>query len=916
MPTSLANAPMASDTAPTTSPLSANLDNHLASFFVSLNGQTPVGQLPAFKDSDIQEIASILGHLNKPWARVPRTYIVLRAIGHLNLLDTFIELGFTDHWFPVVIDRGIPSSISPSVRTKFKEAQSLVFTRLIDLEKGEHGRHLHFSKGEMPPFEFKGVLGTGSFGQVDRVLSCVSYKEYALKRIHRAKAFGPDSSKAVKQFVVEINTLKRAKHDHIVELVGSYTDSKHLAIIMSPVADMDLATYLKLERVPPSPEKSSTLRTYFGCLANALDFLHSHQIRHKDIKSRNILIKDTKVLLTDFGLARDLSDRDGSTTASACAFTPRYCAPEVALDTARNTKSDIWSLGCVFLEILAVFKGQTTEFVKKYLESNGTMEPYPYQNLAAVTQITQELKTVGEAVDNVPIPWIEIMLRHDQKKRPTAAEIVDWSTAHDPQQDHQFRFCGICCMDIEDSDGSEGNIDDIADYTNQTASEHINSALLPVEPLESSVNNLFNSLSPHDATVQSMPQEWAHTDPGHAQDSQPPYPKDPTLHTKVEALPLAHRYMLGGRTGLAPTRENQQQRIEEEYPKILKNGRTLLHSSESKVSMAAFSPDGDLVAIDLNRKVGLWDSVTGAFYSVCEIPRSGFYVQKISPDTKLTACFSGDRKNKLTLWDTLTASPCGVFENDKSLTSPVEFSPDGRLLACVTHDKTVKLWDTATGEPRITLRQLGQITSIAFSPDSKLVATVYYHGTITLWDSETGATRARLEGHSGYVTQISFSPDGKLLASASKDEKIKLWDTTTGELCTVLNGHQGKVVHVVFAPNGKSIASASDDNTAMLWDAATGALDLTLRHSDKVFDVKFSPDGNLLASTSWEHIVRLWDPTTGILRNILDGHSSIIRFVLFSPDSKLVATGYDTTIKIWASGTGDPVAEEDNLDFS
>jgi len=102
----------------------------------------------------------------------------------------------------------------------------------------------------------------------------------------------------------------------------------------------------------------------------------------------------------------------------------------------------------------------------------------------------------------------------------------------------------------------------------------------------------------------------------------------------------------------------------------------------------------------------------------------------------------------------------------------------------------------------------------------------------------------------------------------------------------------------------------------MLWDAATGALDLTLRHSDKVFDVKFSPDGNLLASTSWEHIVRLWDPTTGILRNILDGHSSIIRFVLFSPDSKLVATGYDTTIRIWASGTGDPVAEEDNLDFS
>ena len=909
MPTSLANAPMASDTASTTLPLSANLDNRLTSFFVSLNGQTPVGQLPAFKDSDIQEIASILGHLNKSWARVPRTYIVLRAIGHLNLLDTFIELGFTDHWFPVIIDRGIPSSISPSVRTKFKEAQSLVLTRLLDLEKGEHGQHLHFSKGEMLPFEFKGVLGTGSFGQVDRVLSCVSYKEYALKRIHRAKAFGPDSSKAVKQFVVEINTLKRAKHRHIVELVGSYTDSKHLAIIMSPVADMDLATYLKPERVPPSPEKSSTLRTYFGCLANALDFLHSHQIRHKDIKSRNILIKDTNVLLTDFGLARDLSDRDGSTTASACAFTPRYCAPEVALDTARNTKSDIWSLGCVFLEILAVLKGQTTEFVKRYFESNGTMEPYPYQNLAAVTQITRELKTIGEAVDNVPISWIEIMLRHDQKKRPTAAEIVDWSTAHDPQQDYQFRFCGICCMDIEDSDGSEDIIDGIADYTNQTALKDVNSALLPAEPLESPVNP-FYSPSPHDADVQSMQRERTRTDPSHAHDSRPSYPKDLPPHTEVEALPLR------GRTSFTRTHENHQQRMEEEHSKILKYGRNSLHSFEIKIHKAAFSPDGNLVTVASNRTVGLWDSVTGAFHSVCEIPRSGFHVMSISRDAKLTVCIDGHKNSSLTLWNTLTASLLGVFNNDTVLNSPVKLSPDGKLVACGTSDLTVKLWDMATGKLCATLQQSAQATTAAFSPDSKLVATVYYRGTIRLWDVETGATRAMLESHSGYVHKISFSPDGKLLASASKDTTIRLWDPSTGELCAILNDHQDQVVDVIFSPDSKRIASASDDKTARLWDAATGALTLTLGHSDRVLNVRFSPDGNLLASASSEHRVRLWDPATGILQSILDGHSTSIQYILFSPNSKLVVAASTTTVRIWDCENGTPVVEEDDLDFS
>ena len=67
---------------------------------------------------------------------------------------------------------------------------------------------------------------------------------------------------------------------------------------------------------------------------------------------------------------------------------------------------------------------------------------------------------------------------------------MDWSTAHDPQQDHQFRFCDICCMDIEDSDGSD-IIDDITDYTNQTALDDVNSALLPAGPLESSVNPFY-----------------------------------------------------------------------------------------------------------------------------------------------------------------------------------------------------------------------------------------------------------------------------------------------------------------------------------------------------------------------------------------------------------------------------------------
>jgi serine/threonine protein kinase len=85
--------------------------------------------------------------------------------------------------------------------------------------------------------------------------------------------------------------------------IGRYTDPKYLALIMSPVADCNLAAYYTL--AASSEDKMSLLRSFFGCLANALQYLHSSKIRHRDIKPENILIDGSNVLLTDFGLSFD-----------------------------------------------------------------------------------------------------------------------------------------------------------------------------------------------------------------------------------------------------------------------------------------------------------------------------------------------------------------------------------------------------------------------------------------------------------------------------------------------------------------------------------------------------------------------------------------------------------------------------------
>ena len=90
------------------------------------------------------------------------------------------------------------------------------------------------------------------------------------------------------------------------------------------------------------------------CLVNTLAFIHSRDIRHNDIKPRNVLAKGEKVYLTDFGSGHIFDDGSSSTTdGPAFGHTKAKCALEVIENTNRNRSSDVFSLGCVLLEMAA-----------------------------------------------------------------------------------------------------------------------------------------------------------------------------------------------------------------------------------------------------------------------------------------------------------------------------------------------------------------------------------------------------------------------------------------------------------------------------------------------------------------------------------------------------------------------------------
>jgi formylglycine-generating enzyme required for sulfatase activity/tRNA A-37 threonylcarbamoyl transferase component Bud32 len=209
-------------------------------------------------------------------------------------------------------------------------------------------------------FEILETLGQGGYGIVYRVKDTILNVERALKVLHPVLLADPTF---IERFKREAQIMARLDHPHIVPVYDMDQISEHVYISMRYVAGGSLKEILKQEgRL--SFDRSLEITKQ---IASALEYAYQQpeKLIHRDIKPSNILFeKDGSVRLSDFGFAKALSSADSISLSASGGMigTPNYMAPEIWRGKGATAATDVYSLACVFYEMITgemLFPGES-----------------------------------------------------------------------------------------------------------------------------------------------------------------------------------------------------------------------------------------------------------------------------------------------------------------------------------------------------------------------------------------------------------------------------------------------------------------------------------------------------------------------------------------------------------------------------
>lgn len=310
------------------------------------------------------------------------------------------------------------------------------------------------------------------------------------------------------------------------------------------------------------------------------------------------------------------------------------------------------------------------------------------------------------------------------------------------------------------------------------------------------------------------------------------------------------------------------------------------------IQAVATSPDGRyLLSGGMDWAVYLWEiSNPAAAHLINRLAGHQQRVRAVAFSRDGSTAASGDQSGEIRLWR-LRDMTSRTLRGHTGGIAALAYSPDNRHLVSAGDDGTLCVWDLRYDVHTLVLRgHTNCVGCCAFSPapvpaqapggfpvppgsetpHPQWIASGSMDRTVRLWDTESGQLRHTLHGHTNSVQQVCFSPDGRHLVSSSFDESYCLWDVTTGELLARWPTQNTTYLALAIHPNGKIMAAGGRDSVTRLVEIESGRVIEELHgHERTVESISLCPistdsgasDAWLLATAGHDETIKLWDIT-------------------------------------------------------
>ena len=264
-------------------------------------------------------------------------------------------------------------------------------------------------------------LGKGSYGTVYTVKSLINSNIYVMKKMELNHLNPRQQVECYR----EVSILKKVSHKNIIKYYSSFLEKNILYIIMEYAELGDLYSLIKHYKKHSKFFSELDLWKISSEILSGLDYLHSHNIIHRDIKCLNLFItKDLHIKIGDLGVSAFSSG--GENFHYTRVGTPLYISPELVKQKPYDYKTDIWSFGCSLYHLACLeppftggnlivlgnnivkgvpkalpnhYSNDLKNFVDKMLEKKAEKRPSAKEALDMIpNNILNDMKTQGEKI--------------------------------------------------------------------------------------------------------------------------------------------------------------------------------------------------------------------------------------------------------------------------------------------------------------------------------------------------------------------------------------------------------------------------------------------------------------------------------------------------------------------------------------